>query len=141
MASVPNCGIDVVAVSRIGRLLTEFPHRFREYAFTEEEQSYCDKQRYPEQHYAARWAVKEAYLKASPNSETNRDLSDVAVIRGDNPHLRIKNKDDSELQGPNSETGVVQPSVTMTHERQLDLAIGFVCMPLNTATQRKDEAE
>ncbi|OYR55794.1 holo-ACP synthase [Halorubrum halodurans] len=134
MAPVPNCGIDIVAISRIERLLKEFPEQFQAYAFTEGERSYCDEQPYPEQHYAARWAVKEAYLKASPSSEINRDLSKVEIIREERPYLRIKDTAYSEglYRDPDSEYSTVPAAISMAHERQLDLAIGLVCLPAST---------
>jgi holo-[acyl-carrier protein] synthase len=128
MNSSPCCGIDIVAISRIKRLLTEFPKKFRDYSFTAAEQSYCDGQQYPEQHYAARWAVKEAYLKAAQHSELSRDLSDIEVLLDGGPDLRIHEISD-EKKHTDSEFVDVAASVSMAHEQKLDLAIGFVCLP------------
>jgi holo-[acyl-carrier protein] synthase len=57
-------GIDVVEVERIGSSMAEFGERFALRIFTESERSYCDSQRRPEIHYAARFAAKEAIAKA-----------------------------------------------------------------------------
>lgn len=57
-------GIDVVEVERIGSSMAEFGERFASRVFTESERSYCDSQRRPEIHYAARFAAKEAIAKA-----------------------------------------------------------------------------
>ena len=58
-------GIDLVEVERIGRMLSEHGDRFRERCFTVAEQEYAEsgiKRR--NERYAARFAAKEAVLKA-----------------------------------------------------------------------------
>lgn len=57
-------GVDVVEVDRIGALLERFDERFAEKVFTEAESSYCESQRDPRPHFAARFAAKEAVAKA-----------------------------------------------------------------------------
>lgn len=57
-------GIDVVEVERIGSSMAEFGERFATRIFTPAERAYCDAQRRPEIHYAARFAAKEAVAKA-----------------------------------------------------------------------------
>ncbi|MEZ5098862.1 MAG: holo-ACP synthase [Thermoleophilia bacterium] len=55
-------GIDLIEIERIRRAL-ERPG-FRERVFTEAERAYCDARPNPPQHYAARFAGKEAVGKA-----------------------------------------------------------------------------
>lgn len=57
-------GIDVVEVERIASSMSEFGDRFADRVFTPLEREYCDKQKRPELHYAARFAAKEAIAKA-----------------------------------------------------------------------------
>ncbi len=57
-------GIDVVEVDRVKSSLDEFGERFMQRIFTESEQQYCQKQKRPELHFAARFAAKEAIAKA-----------------------------------------------------------------------------
>ncbi len=57
-------GIDVVEVGRIESSLNEFGGRFARKVFTETERKYCDAQKRPAIHYAARFAAKEALAKA-----------------------------------------------------------------------------
>ena len=56
-------GTDIVEVGRIASKLAK-GHGFKELVFTPEEIAYCDKQVHSAQHYAARFAAKEALLKA-----------------------------------------------------------------------------
>lgn len=57
-------GIDIIEVARIGEVLLRTP-RFRERVFTAGERVYCDSRgAVAAEHYAARFAAKEAALKA-----------------------------------------------------------------------------
>jgi holo-[acyl-carrier protein] synthase len=57
-------GIDIIEVARIREVLLRTP-RFRERVFTPAERTYCDSRgAVAAQHYAARFAAKEAALKA-----------------------------------------------------------------------------
>jgi holo-[acyl-carrier protein] synthase len=56
-------GVDLIEIERIRRALERYPS-FRERCFTEEERRYCDSRPNPAQHYAARFAGKEAVGKA-----------------------------------------------------------------------------
>jgi holo-[acyl-carrier protein] synthase len=61
---IVSIGIDIVEVYRISETLTRTP-RFTERVFTEKERAYCEsKGAASAQSYAARFAAKEAFLKA-----------------------------------------------------------------------------
>lgn len=57
-------GIDLVEVGRIKRAHNRWGERFLRRVFTADERSYCMKKAHPEQSLAARFAAKEAVLKA-----------------------------------------------------------------------------
>jgi holo-[acyl-carrier protein] synthase len=75
-------GIDVVEVERISSSMAEFGERFASRIFTDEEREYCEKQKRPAMHYAARFAAKEAVAKAF-GTGIGQDLAwlDVEVKR------------------------------------------------------------
>ena len=61
---IVGIGIDIIEVARIREVLLRTP-RFRERVFTAAERAYCDSRgAVAAQHYAARFAAKEAALKA-----------------------------------------------------------------------------
>jgi holo-[acyl-carrier protein] synthase len=60
---IAGIGTDIVEVSRIESKISSNQY-FKEHVFSKLEIEYCDNQKKPGIHYAARWAVKEAYLKA-----------------------------------------------------------------------------
>lgn len=57
-------GIDVVEVNRIEDAIARQGEGFLRKLFTENERQYCEKQKRPAMHYAARFAAKEAVSKA-----------------------------------------------------------------------------
>lgn len=57
-------GIDLTPVSRIARLLAEHEARFLNRVFTPREQAYAAGKKRRDEHLAARFAAKEAVLKA-----------------------------------------------------------------------------
>ena len=61
---IVGVGVDIVEISRIEKALGRQGQRFRARLFTENEIAYCESHRMPAQFYAARFAAKEAALKA-----------------------------------------------------------------------------
>jgi holo-[acyl-carrier protein] synthase len=59
---IVGLGTDVVSVARMAAELRD--RGLRDTVFTPGEIAYCEAMRYPEQHYAARFAAKEALFKA-----------------------------------------------------------------------------
>ncbi|MFP4382225.1 MAG: holo-ACP synthase [Candidatus Sumerlaeia bacterium] len=57
-------GIDIVAVDRIANMLEKRGDRALKRLYTEIEREYCGKMPHPSLHFAARFAAKEAYVKA-----------------------------------------------------------------------------
>jgi holo-[acyl-carrier protein] synthase len=57
-------GIDLCEVDRIRRLLEKDSERFVRRVYRAGEVAYCRDKRHPEIHFAARFAAKEAFLKA-----------------------------------------------------------------------------
>ncbi len=56
-------GTDIIEVGRVARMVSKGRH-FLETVFTEKEMEYCDTKVRKSEHYAARYAAKEATLKA-----------------------------------------------------------------------------
>jgi len=76
-------GVDLVKIDRInkaGKNHTGFLERL----FTEREREYCSKQKFPAQHYAARFAAKEAVLKAIGTGwSAGVKWTDMEVLHGE----------------------------------------------------------
>ena len=61
---IESVGVDIVEVYRIKGAIDKWGDRFIQRIFTPWEINYCNHKSFPEQSFAARFAVKEAVLKA-----------------------------------------------------------------------------
>lgn len=86
-------GIDITEVDRIAQMLERHGERFTRRVFTAAERRYCEANpRRRAEHYAARFAAKEAVLKAIGTGwRAGIAWTDIQVTRGDNgePSLQI----------------------------------------------------
>lgn len=64
MSQIIGIGIDIIEIIRIETAMQKGSDRFRIRIFTDREVEYCEKKRKKYQHYAARFAAKEAAMKA-----------------------------------------------------------------------------
>jgi holo-[acyl-carrier protein] synthase len=87
-----SIGVDIVEVYRIAETITRTP-RFVERVFTAAEREYCDSRgAAASQSYAARFAAKEAFLKALKTGWRGKiSWHDIEVVADDNgaPSLSI----------------------------------------------------
>lgn len=91
---ITGIGIDMVDVDRIASKLETNP-LFKTHVFSDNEVAYCGKQKKPAMHFAARWAVKEAYLKAfGVNFIGNHRLPEIETMQEENgkPYIRLSGK-------------------------------------------------
>jgi holo-[acyl-carrier protein] synthase len=61
---IKGIGVDIIEISRIQDSLDRLGSSFTRKIFTEQEVQYCSSKAHPAQHYAARFAAKEAMSKA-----------------------------------------------------------------------------
>jgi holo-[acyl-carrier protein] synthase len=74
-------GVDIVEIDRIKHLLDRFGERFMRRTYSTTEREYCAERPLPEQHYAARFAAKEAFVKAIGTGFTQRVIwRDISVV-------------------------------------------------------------
>lgn len=60
---IVGLGTDIVEIARIGQMIERHGELFLQRVYTEEEIRYCQKRKEAMQHYAGRWAAKEAVMK------------------------------------------------------------------------------
>jgi holo-[acyl-carrier protein] synthase len=73
-------GVDLCDVVRMREVLGRTPG-FARRVFTEDEREYCDRKRDPAERYAARFAAKEAVLKAMGLGIGACGMRDIEVVR------------------------------------------------------------
>ena len=114
MVVAPGIGLDLIEIERIERALARRP-RLADRLFRPGELAYAGKRSRPARHLAARFAAKEAAIKALGGGCSPRD---VEVVGAEPPELR--------LHGParrRAEDRGVDLSVTLTHSRGLAAAV------------------
>lgn len=109
-------GIDLVEVSRLERALERHP-RLAARLFTERELAHCEGMRRPGRHLAARFAAKEATVKAL-GLGPGQPLTEIEIEAGRPPAIRLH----SDLAERASEEGI-SLSVSLTHEREMAAAV------------------
>jgi holo-[acyl-carrier protein] synthase len=84
MGQVLGIGIDVIEVDRVAASIERFGERFLARVFTPSEVAYCRKKPRPVENFAARFAAKEAMLKALGTGWNHQtSFREVEVIRAE----------------------------------------------------------
>ncbi len=78
----PMVGIDIVDISRVAHLKSNYGDKFLKKVFTESEIRYAGRKRRAEESLAGRFAAKEAFMKAFGRRLPWRDVEIVSGDRG-----------------------------------------------------------
>lgn len=89
-----TCGTDIIEIERIKNSIEKFGERFLNTVFTENEIKYCEsKNRQKYQHYAARFAAKEAVYKAlSNNINTPNEWKCIEILSEESGRPKVNLK-------------------------------------------------
>ncbi len=112
-------GVDLIEIGRIERALAR--DGFRERVFTEAERAYCDSRPNPAQHYAARFAGKEAIGKAL-GCGVRFTWREIEIAGRPKPGVRLTGW--TKAWGERVRAGRID--LSMTHSRELAAAIALV---------------
>jgi holo-[acyl-carrier protein] synthase len=112
-------GVDLIEIERVRRALERHPS-FRERCFTEEERRYCDSRPNPAQHYAARFAGKEAAGKAIGFGVARAFAwREVEIAGRPKPEVRLSGRAEAWAR----KVGAGRLDLSMTHSRELAAAV------------------
>jgi len=118
-------GVDLIEIERVRRTLERYPG-FKLRCFTQEEIAYCDSRPNPPQHYAARFAGKEAVGKALGFGVATRFAWRDVEIRGrPKPGVHLYGR--ARAWAETLDAGAID--LSMTHSRELAAAIAVVETP------------
>jgi holo-[acyl-carrier protein] synthase len=118
---IAGIGIDIVSVSRIAEKIQH--NGFKEKIFSLSEREYCERNNNNAQHYAVRFAAKEAFLKATGRGlMAGYNLKDIAIAIDElgKPSIMLANSF-QELENLNSWSAI---HLSLSHEG--DSAIAMV---------------
>ena len=113
-------GTDIIEVKRV-KAVMESDIGFRDKIFTEGEIAYCEKMKNKQQHYAARYSAKEAFLKALGTGwRYGIRYADIDVFHDllGNPHIRLYGKAEELAQKEN----ISKIHVSLSHVREMATA-------------------
>jgi holo-[acyl-carrier protein] synthase len=117
-------GVDIVQISRIEESLRWFGERFIQRLFTAAEVAYAGcRPELAAQRYAARFAAKEAALKAFDLTHSGINWRDIEVVRapGGACHLQLHGKA-ARLAAPLQDGGA---SLSLSHDGDYAIAVVF----------------
>jgi holo-[acyl-carrier protein] synthase len=90
---IVGTGIDIIEIARLKKALDRWGEDFLKHIFNDEEIEYAKGKKSPVQHYAARFAAKEAVYKAFGDNKT-LGWKDMTILNDENgkPYCRLKDK-------------------------------------------------
>ena len=116
-------GTDIIEIDRIANLLKRFP-TIKKRLFTETEIFFCERKKYPAQHYAARFAAKESVMKALGRDNGPgirfRDI-EITVEEHGKPGVRLHGR----AGVLKEKLGITEITVSLSHCRRYATAIAL----------------
>ena len=119
---VIGIGVDIVDIARIREIYERQGERFIARVFTEKEQEYCLRMKFPHKHLAARFAAKEAVSKAfSTGIGDFLNWTSISVVSGSRgePSIVLDEKGEQLLES----VGGAAVAISLSHTE--DTAIAF----------------
>ena len=114
-------GVDLIEIERIRSALERYGDGFRRRCFTEAERAYCDSKPNPAQHYAGRFAAKEAVGKAL-GIGVHFTWREIEIAGRPKPGVRLSGR--TARAAERLAAGRIE--LSMTHSRELAAAIAVV---------------
>jgi holo-[acyl-carrier protein] synthase len=111
---VSGVGIDLLEIARLEQALERHP-RLAERIFTTDERAYAAARPRPGRHLAARFAAKEAVVKALGLSG-GFGLREIEVVAGEPPRVRLAGR-------AAAAAGKAQIEISLTHSRNYAAAV------------------
>jgi holo-[acyl-carrier protein] synthase len=115
---IVGIGVDIIEVARIQSALSN-PRsgaRFRERVFTPAEIAYCERRRNAQESYAARFAAKEAVMKALGRAQGWREIE---VVRQNGPTTIVLH---GRASGRAADFGIARFHLALSHTAHLAIA-------------------
>ena len=113
-------GVDLIEIARIRAALERHGDGFRERCFTEAERAYCDSKPNPPQHYAGRFAAKEAVGKAL-GSGVYFTWKEIEIRGRPKPGVYLSGR--TAAWAEKVKAGKIE--LSMTHSRELAAAVAL----------------
>lgn len=113
---IAGIGTDIVEIVRIGKMIERHGELFLQRVFTDEEIRYCQRRKESYQHFAGRWAAKEAVMKTLGTGFIRgigwRDI-EVVVLKSGQPTIHIRGGASERAE----QMGITEVLITISHCR------------------------
>ncbi len=123
---IVGLGTDIVEIVRIGRMIERHGELFLNRVYTEEEIRYCQRRKEAYQHFAGRWAAKEAVMKSLGTGFIRgvgwQDI-EVATLKSGRPTINIRGSA-GELA---KQMDIHEILITISHCRSYATATAIAC--------------
>ncbi len=107
---IVGLGVDLADIERVGRVLAKYP-KFAERCFTDHEREYAFRFASPERRLAARFAGKEAVMKAMGTGWRRIRWRDIEITGGGKPTVRMSGNAAARAAA----LGISEVLITITH--------------------------
>lgn len=115
-----ECGTDIIEIDRIKKTIESLSNRFIKKVFTDKEIAYCESKKvFKFQHYAARFAAKEAVYKAI-SKKKGISWKDIEIINEENGKPKVY------LYNEYNDVKIKEISLSMSHCEKYATANCFV---------------
>ena len=124
LPGISGVGIDIIEIERIEKAVQRSGERFLQRVFTAAERSYCENKRQPHSSYAARFAAKEAVLKAlGTGLSSGASFTDVEVYQksGGAPGINLYNNTAKLAE----EKGITEIAISLSHNHNQAIAVAI----------------
>ncbi len=114
-------GIDIIEVDRIAHRVGR-DTGFRELVFSKNEIIYCESTAFPFEHYAARFAAKEAFLKAMGRGwDSGLSFNEIEIVNDPKgkPEMKISGETENQL----TPLGIKNIHVSLSHVKSMATAV------------------
>jgi len=115
-----GCGIDLVKIERIEKIIKRWGNNFSSRIFTSLEQKYCEKKGNKYHSYAGKFAAKEAFLKALGLGLRGVNWKDIEVLNNKlgQPVIKLTGK----LKEITFEKDIDRYFLTISHTKEYAIA-------------------
>lgn len=121
-----GCGVDLVNINRIRKLIIKWDFRFLNRVFTEQEISYCEgKKENKYQSYSGFFAAKEAYVKAIGTGFRNIAWKDIEIRNNDigKPDIYLLSEG---IKKDMNKRGTLTNQLSISHTKEMAIALVII---------------
>ena len=122
---IAGCGIDLVKIERIEKIIKKWGNNFTSKIFTLSEREYCEKKKNKFESYAGKFAAKEALLKALDLQGINWQEIEVKNNKSGKPIISLSGN----LKRIALSRGITESFISISHTK--DFAIAQVILEGN----------